>query len=439
MRILLMMPKNPVFVGSTTLPLGLAYLASSLEKDGHEVECLDLRINTISVSNVLDRFDMVGISSCTPSIKEAWKLAKTAKNKGKTVILGGPHVSALPEESLNKNVDVVVRGEGEETIREVCNGTSLQKILGISYKKGNKIIHNPDRPFIQNLDKIPFPARHLFDVRRYVPEFHRHKFVGDMMTSRGCPFNCTFCYKAVFGRKYRVRTPKNVVDEWRIMINDFGYEEIGIIDDNFSANQQRAIDICNLLVKEKLNIDWCATGGLRVDCISRKLFSAMKKSGCYRIGLGVESGSQFILDRIGKGTRKEQIRKAVKVAKDYGFETYLFFMIGNLYETEKTIQQTIDFAKELDGTYTQFTIATPYPGTQMYETIKREGKLLVRDWSHYASYERKAYFEHQGVDSQFVDRMYKKAYRSYYLRPKIAFRLLKKHGLGVLKGFRLIK
>jgi anaerobic magnesium-protoporphyrin IX monomethyl ester cyclase len=440
MEILLVMPQNPVFVGSNTLPVGLAYLASSLEKAGHEVECLDFRVEqNVNIRKIVKDFDLVGISSCTPSIKEAWRLAAIAKRYGKTVVLGGPHPSALPEESLQKKpVDIVVRGEGEETFKEICSGKRKEKILGISYKRGSKIKHNPNRPFIKDLDSLPFPSRHLFKFRKYYSEFHRHRMVGDILTSRGCPYNCSFCYKAVFGRQYRVRSAKNVVREWRDLIN-MGYEEIGIIDDNFSVDQKRAIDICNMIVKQKLNIDWTATNGLRVDSVSAPLFKAMKKSGCYRIALGVESGSQFILDKIGKCTNLKLIRNAVKLAKKFGFETYLFFMVGNLYENEETVQKTIDFAKELDGDYTQFTVATPYPGTRMYDTIKREGKFLIKDWEKFGSYENRAYFEHNGITAGFVEKMYKKAYRQYYLRPRIIWKYLKKHRFGAIRGLKFLK
>ncbi|MFH1473787.1 MAG: radical SAM protein [Candidatus Aenigmatarchaeota archaeon] len=440
MEILLVMPKNPVFAGSNTLPVGMAYLASSLEKEGHEVECLDFRVEqNKNMRNVVKDFDLIGISSCTPSIREAWKLASIAKRYGKPVVLGGPHPSALPIESLkNKSVDIIVRGEGEETFKEICNGKKKKDILGISYKKGKRIVHNPNRPFIKDLDSLPFPARHLFKFREYRSEFHRHNVVGDILTSRGCPFNCNFCYKAVFGRQYRVRSAKNVVREWKDIIN-MGYEEIGIIDDNFSVDQKRAIDICNMITKQKLNVDWTATNGLRVDSVSADLFKAMKKSGCYRIALGVESGSQYILDKIGKCTNLKLIRNAVKLAKKFNFETYLFFMIGNLYETEETVRKTIEFAKELEGDYTQFTVATPYPGTRMYDIIKKEGEFLVNDWEKFGSYENRAYFEHGGINAGFVEKMYKKAYREYYLRPRIMWKYLKKHNFGILKGLRFLK
>jgi anaerobic magnesium-protoporphyrin IX monomethyl ester cyclase len=439
MKVLLVMPKNPVFVGSTTLPIGLAYLASSLEADGHEVKCLDMRIYpNADVKKMMKDFDTIGISSCTPSIKESWRLAKIAKESGKTVLFGGPHPTSLPEESLRKSVDIVVRGEGEETIREICSGKDKEKILGISYKDGEKIINNPIRPFTKDLDSLPFPARRLFDFKKYHSEFHRHTVVGDILTSRGCPFNCNFCYKAVFGREYRMRSAKNVVEEWKSLI-DMGYEEIGIIDDNFSANQKRAIEICNMIVEKNLKVDWTATNGLRVDSVSDELFTAMKKSGCYRIALGVESGSQQILDKIGKCTNLNLIRDAVKLAKKFDLETYLFFMIGNLYDTKETVQQTIDFAKELDADYTQFTVATPYSGTQMYDDIKRDGKFLIDDWEKFGSYENRAYFEHKGITPGFVEKMYKKAYRDYYLRPNMILKYVKKHNIGALKGLRFIK
>jgi len=438
-KIVLITPKNPIWTGAVTLPLNLAYLAAVLEMDSHKVECIDMCINpNKNIKNHIENCDFVGISSCTPSIKEAWKLAKIAKECGKTVILGGPHPSAMPEESLRKKfIDIIVRGEGEETIKEICSNKKLRNILGISYKNNGKIIHNPPRPFIKNLDSLPFPARHLFDLKKYHSELHRNKIIGDILTSRGCPYNCNFCYKAVFGRVYRVRSPENVVQEWKEMI-DMGIKEIGIIDDNFSVNWERAIKICNMIINQGLRIDWSATGGLRVDSVSKKLLLIMKKSGCYRIAFGAESGSQFILDKMGKNCTLGQIRNAVSLAKEVGLEVVLFFMIGNLYENEKTVQQTIDFAKELDSDYVQFTVATPYPGTQLYKTIKREGKFLVKNWEEYGSYEGKAYFEHNEINKNFVEKMYRKAYREFYLRPKIILRYLKKRNLGILKGLRFL-
>lgn len=439
-KVLLINPRNLAWTGAVTLPLNLAYLASSLRQAGHEVKCLDMRIDqNADVQKICGGFDIVGISSCTPSIKEAWRIAGIVKKEGKTVVLGGPHPSAMPEESLQKEaVDIVARGEGEETIKEICKEEDLNKIKGISFKMDGRILHNADRPFIQNLDDLPFPARDMFDLKKYHSDFHKNKIIGDILTSRGCPCNCNFCYKSIFGRFYRMRSPENIIQEWKEMI-DMGIEEINIMDDNFSVNQERAIRVCNMIIDKELKIDWNATGGLRVDSISKELLTVMKKSGCYRVAFGAESGSQGILDKIGKNIKLEQIENAVKLSKEVGIEVTLFFIIGNLYENERTIQKTINFAKKLDPDYVQFTVATPYPGTRLYETVKKEGKILVDDWERFGSYEGKAYFEHGELTKELVESMYKKAYKEYYMRPKIILRYLKKHKLDAFKGLRFLK
>lgn len=441
MKVILVNPKNVAWTGALTLPLGLAYVASSLEQDKHEVKCLDLNTNpNADVKKEIESFDVVGIPAATPSIKEAWKIAEIAKNAGKKVVLGGPHPTAMPNESLETGfVDFVVRNEGEETMKKICKGMNPKDILGLSYKEKGKIVENPQAPFIENIDALPFPARHLFDLKRYHSEFHKNKIIGDILTSRGCPYNCNFCFKAVFGRKYRMRSPENVVEEWGRML-EMGVEEIGIVDDNFNVNKQRAIKICNMIIEQDLKVDWGCTGGLRVDSASKDLFEAMRKAGCYRIALGVESGDQDVLNKVvGKGITLDQVRNAVKLAKEVGFETTLFFIIGNLYETEKTMQKTIDFAKELDPNFVQFTIATPYPGSQLYDTVKKEGKFLTTKWEEFGSYEGKAYFEHNGLKKELVEKMYKKAYWNYYVRPKIILRYLMKGDFSIIKGIRFLK
>jgi radical SAM superfamily enzyme YgiQ (UPF0313 family) len=438
-KVILISPRNVAWTGAVTLPLNLAYLASSLEQEGHEVKCADMRINpNADIQEEIRDFDVVGISSCTPSIKETWRIAKVAKKEGKTVILGGPHPTALPEESLQKSyVDIVVRGEGEETIKEVCREVDLKNIKGISFKKNNRIVHNEARSLIKDLDLIPFPARHLFDLKKYHAALHKNKIIGDILTSRGCPYGCNFCFKAIFGRLYRVRSPKNVIAEWKQML-DMGIEEIGILDDNFAVDQKRSIKICDEIKKQKLVVDWSATGGIRVDNVSRELLKAMKSSGCYRICLGAESGSQYILDKNCKGIKLEQVKNAVRLAKEFDLETVLFFIIGNLYEDEKTMQMTIDFAKELNPDYVQFTVATPYPGTTLYDIVKREGKLLVKNWEEYGSYEGKAYFEHEYLKGETVERMYRKAYRDFYLRPRTALKYIRDGRFEILQGFRFL-
>lgn len=438
MKILLINPKNVTWTGGTTLPLGLGYLASVLEYENHEVKCVDMQVSlSVDIEKEVKNSDVIGISACTPNIKEAWKIAKLAKDK--IVLLGGPHPTAMPEESLSKeSVCVVVRGEGEETIREICKSTRFEQISGISYKKNGKIIHNPERPFIKNLDNIPFPARHLFPIEKYRAKMHRRKNVGNILTTRGCPCDCNFCYKLVFGRDYRVRSAENVIEEWEQML-EMKIEEINVTDDNFTVDKERVFQICEHIIGKKLNIPWTVSAGLRPDFISKEILEIMKRSGCYRVAFGAESGSQTILDKTGKRIKLEQIRKAVELAKSVGLEVTLFFMVGNLYENRETIQETIEFAKKLNPDFVQFTIATPYPGTKMRETIKKDGVFLINDWEKYGSYEGRAYFEYKEIKKEIVESMYRKAYWQYYLRPNIILKYLMRFNFDMLKGVKLLK
>ncbi|MFH0948010.1 MAG: radical SAM protein [Elusimicrobiota bacterium] len=441
MKVLLINPKETVWSGGTSsIPLGLAYLASSLKQDDHEIRCIDMHVEqNINLSDEIRKCDIVGISACTSTVKPAWGIAAVAKGLNKTVILGGPHPTILPEESIEKgNADIVVRGEGEETIRDICAGKILENIPGITFRKKGETINTPDRPLIKDIDTIPFPDRGLFKLNGYKSQFHKKNAVTTIFTSRGCPCLCNFCCRITFGTTYRMRTPENVISEWQNILNS-GIEEIHINDDNFSAVPSRAIEICRLIIEKGLVIPWTASGGLRVDRVSKELLEIMKKSGCYRVSLGAESGSQNILDVVGKKISLQQIKSAVKMCKETGIETLVFFMIGNLGESEKTMQSTIDFAKELDPDFAQFTIAVPYPGTDLYDYVKKNGKMLVTEWEEFGSYTGKAYFECETVTKDLIESMFKKAYRSYYMRPKIALKLLSKYKFRILKGFSLIK
>ncbi len=261
-KILLVFPRplNEKFGQLSFMPLGIAYLASTLEKKGIEVEAIDMMIDRLSdeeFSKYIRRIkpDAVGFSSSTCQISSAFKLAKIVKeNSDAYVIFGGPHPSALPEESLlNKNVDFVIRSEGEKTIEELTdNFETPENIKGINYKKNGKIIHNLNRPLIEDLDSIPFPARHLFKLKEYPgpPVIGIQTPVGNIITSRGCLYNCIFCYKEIFGKTFRARTSDNVIEEWKELVNKFRVKEVAILDDAFNTDKKRAINICEKIIEE---------------------------------------------------------------------------------------------------------------------------------------------------------------------------------------------
>lgn len=432
MKILLVNPKIKIWNTPTQISLGLASVAAVLEKASHRVEVYDAMVERTSLSGKIKKgkYDLVGITATTPAIKQAWEVAALVKKYSRAkVVLGGAHPSALPEESLKKPaVDLIVRGEGEETILEVCRvlsgRRSLAKVAGISYRRGSKIIHNPPRKLITNLDRLPFPAYHLFRLGRYSvtqplkdrPSQNARAFY--IMTSRGCPFGCTYCFKGIFGRTWRARSPENVLREWEYLVKQLGATEIGVQDDVFNLDKARAKKICDLLVKKKLNhIPWITNNGIRADRVDLTLMRKMKAAGCKRVAFGVESGSQKILDRIQKNLKLTQVRRAFVLAKKAGLPAMGFFMFGNPGEDKKTMEQTIRLAIDLDPDTAHFSVATPFPGTPLYQQVLSQGKLLVKNWNHYGILEGRGFFEIGKVTPGLAGAMWQQAYRRFYLRP----------------------
>jgi anaerobic magnesium-protoporphyrin IX monomethyl ester cyclase len=448
MKILLINPKTNLPIETRTSPsLGLAYLGAVSEQQGHTVRIYDGDVEDISLEKVLRDFapDLVGITANTIQIKSAWRDAALVKSIADIpVVLGGPHPTVLPAESAERPaVDIVVRGEGEVVWEELClwrrvDGkwqaaiSDLESVQGISYQTPDgQVHHNPDRPVIEDLDSLPLPAYHLFKINRYTnlqPTVdHIEGPSYPILTSRGCPYRCTYCSQ-IGPRRWRMRSPDNVVAEWRWLVRDLGAAEIGVLDDSFNVNRQRVLDICDLLIKEKLtHVPWIMINGIRANLADQELLGHMKQAGCIRSAFGVESGNQEILDSvIGKQLTLEQVRAAFKAAKEVGMETIGFFMIGLPGETEETMDETIRFAIELDPVVANFSMATPFPGTEMSRTVQEKGRLLVKDYDDFAFFEGKASFEMDGMTATLVERKWKEAYRRFYLRPSRVMRTLLK-------------
>jgi radical SAM superfamily enzyme YgiQ (UPF0313 family) len=419
-------------------PIGLAYLASIILQEGAEVAIHDLNISNESLDNSISKIlaenpDLIGISSSTPAVPKTLEIAEKIKkiNSKIKIIVGGPHASILYQELLDSPwIDFCARGEGENIMREIVrcfkNKKPLAKILGISYKRNKKIISNSDMPLIENLDSLPFPAWYLFDLKKYKNFVSNEKLSLPIVTSRGCPFNCTFCYKGIFGKRWRFRSPKNIIEELKYIIKKFHIEEFSIADDNFTLNPKRAIEFCEHIIKNKIKIKWRCTNGIRADLASHKLFNTMKMAGCYLVAFGVETGDEEILKKINKGETINQIKNAFKIAKEEKLETLGFFMFGNLGENEKTMEKTIRLAKEINPDYAQFSIATPFPGSAMFWEIKKNGKFLINSWKDYVFYEGKPIFYYPGLDTNIITKMYQKAYLGFYIRPTYIYRWLKK-------------
>jgi radical SAM superfamily enzyme YgiQ (UPF0313 family) len=453
LRILLVNPKSKLPIDTrTSPPLGLAYLAAVSEQRGDQVRVHDGDVEDASLERVIREFmpEVVGITANTTQITAAWRDAELVKSLGHApVVLGGPHPTTLPEESAAKAcVDVVVRSEGEatwlellenwETSRVVDGGSRAgdlprpDSVAGITYQKQDgSVVSTPNRPPIpvEELNEMPFPAWHLFKLDRYTNlQPTVDKVDGrslPILTSRGCPYRCTYCSQ-IGPRLWRARSAESVVTEWRWLVREQGAAEIGVLDDSFNINRQRVLDICQRLVDEGLDhVPWIMINGIRANLADEEVLGAMNRAGCIRTAFGVESGNQKILDSVvDKHLTLDQVRSAFEAAQTVGMETIGFFIIGMPGETEETMDDTIRLACELDPVVANFSIATPFPGTQMYETVKAQGHILADTWDDFVFFEGKARFEMPGMPAELVERKWKEAYRRFYLRPKRIARTL---------------
>jgi len=384
-------------VATEMFPLGLGYLASYLIRNGIEVMLLDPDIEDVDYDGIMQKIlnfkpDIVGISAMTSNFYAASRFAKDIKKMCKAVVLlGGAHASAVPVEIITffDEFDAVVFGEGEETLLEICqkykNGNvDFLKIRGVCYKKDGATVKNSPRPFIEEMDSIPYPARNLVDIRRYrSPNYLEFgKVNATMITSRGCPNQCTFCSAHLStGYKYRTHSLNYVLDEIELLINRYKVEFIMFWDDTFTIKKERVIKLCEGILTRNLRFNWFCLA--RVNTIDEEVLSIMKRAGLKVVNCGVESGNQEILNNIRKGTSLEQIRRAYKMAKKMKLKTLASFMFGLPGETKETIQNTINFAIELDPDMAFFFILTPFPGSAIYNEYKDRLFKVSENWSDF--------------------------------------------------------
>lgn len=413
-------------------PIGLAYIAAVLKKNDIKIEILEANaydLNHSQISDYIEKYspDFVGITSTTSLIEEAHEIAKLCRENIK-VVIGGVHASSMPQETLEKfeRFDYLVRGEGEFTMLELAQKKTLSKINGLSYRKDKKIIHNSERKLNEELDNLPFPARELLPMDKYFSVGAKQNPSDYILSSRGCPYQCIFCADyLVHGRKFRYRSPENIIKEVEYL-NSRGVRDFDFIDDNFTMLTDRVEKFCDLMIEKGLNkkMSWRCSNGIRVDLITPALLKKMKEAGCYMVSLGIESGNEQILKNMKKSTNLEKIRRAVKWCNQAGIETRGLFMFGNLGENKKSMEDSIRFAKSLDLDTATFHITIPFPNTDYWKIIKKEGEIYPKNYRDYIAYGN-VIFQHGELDEKTLIDMQKRAYREFYFRPKIFIKTLR--------------
>ena len=409
------------FIGLVAPPLGIAYIAAVLETGGVDVKIIDapaLEMDFDAIKREIEIYspDMVAVTAVTPTISSALKIAEISKKScpGALTVLGGYHPTFIyPELLKNDFIDLVVLGEGEYTMLELVQalnkGEDLRKIKGIACKD----FQTPPRNVKEDLDSIPFPARHLLPMDDY-KIMHMKLPIGTLISSRGCPYHCSFCASsAMHGHKLRLRSSKNVVDEMEHLVEDHDAELLAFMDDTFTVNKKRVYDICDDLKERKIDNYWGCTS--RVDTLSDDLLKKMKDAGCITLLLGVESADQQSLNDLNKKITIKKIRKAFELTKKHGVRTIASVALGMPGDTRKSIENTINFVKSLNPNYAIFSLATPYPGTDFYLKSVKDNMIKTDDWSKFSLLT--PVIETVDCSLDELKKLQKKAFRDFYARP----------------------
>ena len=420
--------KSIKYVLNVIPPLGLAYLAAALEKGGFSVKIIDGFVEDVNISGIISsQPDIIGLTATTPTFNSALSIARRIKDglPSVMIILGGAHITAMPLEAMRAGpFDIGVIGEGEETVVELVSlratggSEAISSIKGLICREGPNLVTTPKREIIKDLDNIPLPARHLLPpLSRYrpTPASYRRLPLGVLITSRGCPQQCAFCDRAVFGNSYRKRSPENVLAEAEELINKYGAREIRFFYDCFTLDKERTIKICRGLRKIRPKLPWtCLT---TVGSVTKELLKEMKASGCWQVLYGLESGSERMLKLLKKGASLEQNIRAVKWAKDAGLSVRADFILGTPGETAESLNQTLSFALKMKLDYAHFNKFVPYPGSELYERLKRDGfNFDFGQGSSITDNESFQYVPDTMADKDFYRNFINLAHKKFYLK-----------------------
>jgi len=420
--------------GGEQLPLGIYYLASYLRENDFEVKVTDAEAEKLTIEQIIHHIkefspDYIGISSTTVAFHRAVEVATAIKIvfQNKKIILGGPHVTSNVEHAMSFDVfDFGVLREGEitlvELLKKLGNNQPIMNVKGIAYRNHNKkVVVNPPREYIEDLDILPFPAYDLIkDITHYTPPPSNYKTlpVINIITSRGCPSRCTFCDKNTFGQKLRQRSAENIVEEIKYLQKNFGIREFAFVDDTFTINKKRVYELFELLDKENISFPWTCMS--RINNMDFEFLKYIKSKGCWHISFGIESGDEKILKIIKKNISIEKVKTVIGWCNQLKIKTKGFFIIGHPSETLKTINKTIKFACKLPLDDIVATINTPIPGSPQYAEVSLYGTLDKTNWAQF-NYWRPVFIP-RGLSQEILLKKHQEMYRRFYLRPKIVSR-----------------
>lgn len=392
MKIILINPPLNPPIRSRFIPLGLSYISATLKKAGYQVKCIDgcnMSWGLLEKKIIDFNPDLAGIVCWTFTRSQVWKTAKIIKKilpKTK-IIIGGQHATFLPEQTMEAaDADFLVLGEGEITIVELIdsigNNKDFSKVKGIAYRDKNKIVITPQRPFIPNLDIIPFPDYSDFNLDNYfgLTGAGLGRRAAGIITSRGCPYDCLYCSsKEYWTKKWRYRSTENILSEIEYLYFDLEVRALTFYDDNFTISKERAIRVCQGIIERKLDLKWISIASVR--SVDKEILMWMKRAGCYELQYGVESGSPKILENINKGQTIEQIKNAFKWTKDAGMNAIAYLFVGAPGETAETVDETISLMREISPNQEPNSgILWILPGTKIYQISKEQGIISDDTW-----------------------------------------------------------
>lgn len=424
-------------------PLNLMYMASVLERGGHRVKILDLYAEGLTDEQFLARArefgpDLAGFATYTASFDMAAAGARLLRRNfpGLKTAAGGIHASYLPAQCLRSgDFDCVVVGEGELTMLDLADALAAGKdpagVPGLVLLREGKAFATPQRPLIEDLDALPAPAYHLVDLSNYYLGITRAVSTApaaSVLTMRGCPYKCTFCsHHFGYAGRIRKRSPARVVEEMRRLYDERGVREFQFEDPSFTCDPGHVKEICRLIIESGMKVSWNCN--VRANTASEELFAAMEAAGCRRALLGVESGSQALLDRMKKGITLEAVRKTMALARAHGMRVNAAFILGTPGETPETARQTYEFALELEPDYVMFSVYIPSPGGELFDDLAAAGRLDL-DKVYGADYitvysEREPMVELSAVPAAELLALMEKYTRGFYLRPSYVFRRLR--------------